>query len=60
VVWCIIWIIVVKEAPRYDPYISKKELEFIEASIGNQPDEVKVVVNGIHGLTKNGGMCKNV
>lgn len=32
-----------KEAPRYDPHISKQELDYIESSIGNQPDEVKIL-----------------
>lgn len=37
-IWWIFWAIFVKEAPKYDPYISKTELKYIEDSLGNVPD----------------------
>ncbi|EEB20071.1 sialin, putative [Pediculus humanus corporis] len=36
--WCALWLAFVKEAPRYDPYITKEELNYIESSIGSSPD----------------------
>ncbi|KAK6620915.1 hypothetical protein RUM43_011214 [Polyplax serrata] len=41
-IWCILWVWIVKEAPRYDPYITKQELEYIENSIGSSATEGKV------------------
>lgn len=38
-IWCILWVWIVKEAPRYDPYITKQELEYIENSIGSSATE---------------------
>ena len=35
-IWCILWMMIVKERPEKDPYISKEEKNYIVASLGNQ------------------------
>lgn len=35
-VWFVFWMLVVRESPEKDPYISEDELQFIQKSIGTQ------------------------
>lgn len=42
VVWFSIWIIVVKESPAKDRYISQDELEYINSSLGNVKKDAPV------------------
>jgi hypothetical protein len=43
IVWCIVWMIVVKETPQEDKYISEEELDYIRATVGPAANHVKVV-----------------
>nr|CAG4645485.1 EOG090X04X8 [Lynceus sp. MCZ IZ 141354] len=35
IVWCIAWIILIKDSPQEDPYVSQEELDYIVTSIGS-------------------------
>lgn len=43
ILWCIVWLAVVKETPQEDKYISEEELDYIRATVGPAANHVKVV-----------------
>uniref|UniRef100_A0A1B6MM37 Major facilitator superfamily (MFS) profile domain-containing protein n=1 Tax=Graphocephala atropunctata TaxID=36148 RepID=A0A1B6MM37_9HEMI len=41
--WYVVWLVVVKDYPQDDPYISSEELKYIKQSVGNNNTEAKKV-----------------
>lgn len=43
VIWSIIWLVIVRDSPEKDPWMSSKERDFIEKSLVNQDGQKNVV-----------------